>query len=397
LFHTVRFWYTAAKSIREEAERMKRTILVVCAVCTLAAGAFAQSMTPKQVMQQIRQAYEKVQSLRATVQMKMGETFVASVQFVRPKQFLVQVTQNGKLVQSFISDGTTFTTYNVQQKTYTQQPVPEDKPLAGGHLNFAGFAAIAMEPQFGQILEGFAERSFNKVQAKGTQKVGTIPCRVVELTGEGGTMTLFLGQKDGLVYKMVYKMSDGDTYEELVTALQLNTPVQKTAFAFKPPADAKKVEPGQQAERDDTTSLKGQEAPNFTLTDTEGNEVSLSSLRGKVVFLDFWATWCPPCRQSLPHTQALSQHEKAKSGELVVLAVNAREQLDTVKRFIQDNSYSFRVLMDKEGTVLNAYKVQGIPTFVLIDREGKVAWVQVGFGPGTEKQMEEAVQQALGQ
>ncbi|GBC94428.1 Thiol-disulfide oxidoreductase ResA [bacterium HR16] len=376
---------------------MKRALLITCAILTLATGALPQNITPQQVLQQIRQAYDKVQSLRATVQVKMGETFVASVQFLRPKQFSVQVTQNGKLVQSFTSDGATFTTYDAQSKTYTQQPVPEDKPLMGGYLNFAGFAAVAMEPQFGQMLEGFVKRSFNKAQSKGTQKVGATPCRVVELTGEGGTMTLFLGQKDGLVYRMVYKMSDGDTYEELVTALQLNTPVQKTAFAFKPPADAKKEEPKQQAERDDTTSLKGQEAPNFTLTDMEGNEVSLSSLRGKVVFLDFWATWCPPCRNSLPHTQALSQHEKAKSGDLMVLAVNAREELDKVKKFMQDNNYSFRVLMDKEGAVLNAYKVQGIPTFVLIDREGKIAWVQVGFGPGTEKQMEEAVQHALGQ
>ncbi len=376
---------------------MKRALLVACAMLTLATGAFPQSITPQQVMQQIRQAYDKVQSLRATVQIKMGETFVASVQFLRPKQFSVQVTQNGKLVQSFTSDGATFTTYNAQSKTYTQQPVPEDKPLMGGHLNFAGFAAVAMEPQFGQMLEGFMKQSFNKAQSKGTQKVGVTPCRVVELSGEGGTMTLFLGQKDGLVYRMVYKMSDGDTYEELVTALQLNTPVQKTAFAFKPPADAKKTEPGQQGERDDTNSLKGQEAPDFTLADMEGNEVSLNSLRGKVVFLDFWATWCPPCREALPHTQALSQHEKAKSGDLMVLAVNAREELDKVKKFMQDNHYTFRVLMDKEGAVLNAYKVQGIPTFVLIDREGKIAWVQVGFGPGTEKQMEEAVQHALGQ
>lgn len=376
---------------------MKRALLVTCAMLTLATGAFPQNITPLQVMQQIRQAYDKVQSLRATVQIKMGETFVASLQFLRPKQFSVQVSQNGKLVQSFTSDGATFTTYDAQSKTYTQQPVSEDKPLMGGYLNFAGFAAVAMEPQFGQMLEGFMKRSFNKAQSKGTQKVGATPCRVVELAGEGGTMTLFLGQKDGLVYRMVYKMSDGDTYEELVTALQLDTPVQKTVFAFKPPADAKKAEPKQQAERDDTTSLKGQEAPTFTLTDMEGNEVSLNSLRGKVVFLDFWATWCQPCRESLPHTQALSQHEKAKSGDLMVLAVNAREELDKVKKFMEDNKYSFRVLMDKEGAVLNAYKVRGIPTFVLIDREGKIAWVQVGFGPGTEKQMEEAVQHALGQ
>ncbi|MCS7310395.1 MAG: TlpA family protein disulfide reductase, partial [Armatimonadetes bacterium] len=104
-----------------------------------------------------------------------------------------------------------------------------------------------------------------------------------------------------------------------------------------------------------------------------------------------------PCRESLPHTQALSQHEKAKSGDLVVLAVNAREELDKVKKFMQDNGYSFRVLMDKDGAVLNAYRVQGIPTFVLIDREGKISQVWVGFAPGSEKQMEEAVQQALGQ
>jgi len=222
---------------------------------------------------------------------------------------------------------------------------------------------------------------------------------VVELTGKGGTMTLYLGEKDGLVYRMVYKMPDGDIYEETVTALQLNPTIQKSVFAFNPPAGAKKAEPAKEEEtaRDDTNSLKGAEAPNFTLIDMEGNEVSLNSLRGKVVFLDFWATWCPPCRNSLPHTQALSQHEKTKSGDLVVLAVNAREDVDKVKKFMQDNNYSFRVLLDKDGKVLDSFKVRGIPTFVLIDREGKVAWVQVGFMPGSEKAMEEAVSQALGQ
>ena len=377
---------------------MKRFFIIAC-ILGLAGAAFAQSTTPKQVMQNIQQAYGKVQSLKATLQIKMGETFVSSVQFQRPKLFMVRVTQNGKTVYSFTSDGKTFTSYDAQKNSYQQQEVSADSPLVGGHLQFAGFAAMAMEPQYGKMLEGFFQQSFDKAQAKGKQKVGKVPCRVVELTGKGGTMTLYLGEKDGLVYRMVYKMPDGDIYEETVTALQLNPTIQKSVFAFNPPAGAKKAEPAKEDEtaRDDTNSLKGAEAPNFTLIDMEGNEVSLNSLRGKVVFLDFWATWCPPCRNSLPHTQALSQHEKTKSGDLVVLAVNAREDVDKVKKFMQDNNYSFRVLLDKDGKVLDSFKVRGIPTFVLIDREGKVAWVQVGFMPGSEKAMEEAVSQALGQ
>lgn len=381
---------------------MRRLTIIGClAFATgFVCNVFAQGLTPQKVMQDIRQAYSKVHSLKAVVQVKMGEdVYVSTVQFLRPAQFVVQVKQKGDLEQLYISDGKTYTIYDPADNSYVQQEVSSDNPLIGGHLTFAGFAGLAMEPKFGELLETYIRQNFETAQAKGTEKVGTTPCRVVELTGKGGTMSLFLGSKDGLVYRMVYKMSGGTTHEELVTSLQLNPGISKDVFAFKPPADAKKKEPKQQAEgsREDTKSLEGQSAPDFTLTDMEGNSISLSDLKGKVVFLDFWATWCSPCRKALPHTQSLSQHEKAKSGELVVLAVNAREEVDKVKQFMQEKGFSFRVLMDKDGAVLNRYKVHGIPTFVLIDREGKVAWVQVGFGSGTEKLMEEAVNKALGQ
>lgn len=382
---------------------MRKLALISCVAFAvgLASTVFAQGLTPKKVIQDIRQAYAKVQSLKGTVQVKTsGQTFVSTVQFQRPGRFVVEVKQDGNLMQSYTSDGKTYTTYDAKNKSYLQQEVRADTPLIGGHLTFAGFAGVAMEPRFGEMLEGFVQQNFQKAQAKGTQKVGTVPCRVVELTGNGGTMTFFLGNTDGLVYRMVYKMTGGSTYEEMVTSLQVNPRIPQTAFAFKPPADAKKLDPKQMAEeqsQNDTNALQGQDAPSFTLTDMEGNTVSLGDLKGKVVFLDFWATWCPPCRESLPHTQSLSQHEKAKSGDLVVLAVNAREEVDKVKQFMQEKGFTFRVLMDKDGSVLDAYKVQGIPTFVLIDRQGKVAWVQVGFGPGTEKQMEEAVNKLLAQ
>jgi len=377
-----------------------RTIIVGMVLALgLTGTVFAQALTPKGVMQGIRQAYSKVQSVKATVQVKSGnESLVSTVQFQRPRQFVVQTKQNGNMGQTFTSDGKTYTVYSPQTKTYQQQEVNANAPLVGGHLTMSGFIAIAIEPRFGEMLESYFGQNFDKAQAKGNAKVGEVSCRVVEMTGKGGTMTLYLGSKDGLVYRMVYKMAEGETYEELVTALQLNPTISRDAFAFKPPADAKKAEPRTQAaESEETDTLKGKDAPDFTLTDVDGNTVTLSELKGKVVFLDFWATWCPPCRESLPHTQALSQHEMAKSGDLVVLAVNAREEVDKVKKFMQDNSYSFRVVLDTNGEVLNRYKVQGIPTFVLIDRGGKVAWVQVGFAKGMEKQMEEAVTKALGQ
>lgn len=363
----------------------------------LTSTVFAQGLTPKKVLQDVRQAYGKVQSLKATVQVKAGgQVMVSTVQFLRPGQFVVETKQDGNPVQSYISDGKTYTTYNPAQKNYTQQEVPAETPLLGRHLTFAGFAGIALEPKFGEMLEDYCQTTFEKAQAKGSQKVGDVPCRVVELAGKKGTMTLFLGTKDGLVYRMVYKMSDGNSYEEQVTSLQVNPNIARTTFAFKPPAGATKVEP-KKRETEETPSLQGQEAPNFTLTDLEGNSVTLSDLKGKVVFLEFWATWCPPCRESLPHTQSLSQHEKAKSDDLVVLAINAREEVEQVKQFMKEKGFTFHVLLDKDGAVLDKYKVQGIPTFVLIDREGKVAWVQVGFGSGTEKAMEEAVNKTLGQ
>lgn len=367
-------------------------------VLGLTGTSFAQTLTPKAVIQGIRQAYGKVQSLKATVQWKVGKgAFVSTVQFRRPKQFVVETTQNGQPMQTIYSDGKTLTVYHPQAKTYQQREIEADSILIGD-LTLVGFTAVALEPRFGEVLEQYFGQNFTKAQAKGSSKVGSVPCRVVEVSGKGGTMTLYLGSKDGLVYRMVYKMAEGETYEEIATNVQVNPTIPQNVFAFKPPADAKKAEPETQAAQSEgPDTLKDQDAPDFSLSDLDGNTVSLSELKGKVVFLDFWATWCPPCRESLPHTQALSQHEKAKTGDLVVLAVNAREEADKVKQYLQSNGYSFRVVLDKDGEVLNRYKVQGIPTFVLINRDGKVVWVQVGFARGMEKQLAEAVAKALAQ
>ncbi|MCW5932911.1 MAG: TlpA family protein disulfide reductase [Fimbriimonadia bacterium] len=138
----------------------------------------------------------------------------------------------------------------------------------------------------------------------------------------------------------------------------------------------------------------GVKAPDFEVEMMDGKKVKLSSLRGKPVFLDFWATWCPPCRASLPHTQDFS---KRFAGKAHIIGVNLREDEEKIKPFMEKGSYSFPVALDRDGSIAQKYGVSGIPTFIVIDAEGTVAFVQVGFSAGVEKKFETAMENALKQ
>lgn len=143
---------------------------------------------------------------------------------------------------------------------------------------------------------------------------------------------------------------------------------------------------------DNAEALVGQAAPSFTLADPSGQSVALESLRGKVVVLDFWATWCPPCRKGLPHLDKLAQ-QHAEDG-VVVYAVNLKESSDKAKGFMDKEGLKLNVLMDSKGEVAKLYRVQGIPQTVVIDREGKVQAVVVGYSDG-DTRVDEAVKSLL--
>src|SRR5271156_5222659 len=92
---------------------------------------------------------------------------------------------------------------------------------------------------------------------------------------------------------------------------------------------------------DEPTDLKGKTAPDFSLKTLDGKDVKLSDQKGSVVMVDFWATWCPPCRASLPHVQKVSADAALAQKGLKVFAVNDKEDADTVKKFLTDNKYTF--------------------------------------------------------
>jgi tetratricopeptide (TPR) repeat protein len=140
--------------------------------------------------------------------------------------------------------------------------------------------------------------------------------------------------------------------------------------------------------------LIGRLAPDFRLRDLNGKELQLSSLRGKAVVLDFWATWCGPCREEMPKLERLSR-EFAKS-DVVIIGIDVSEPEDTVRRFINKNKYTYPVLLTQErDSVFDSYSVHGYPTLFTVDRSGIVVSSRLGTRRDSEQHLRAALNRML--
>jgi len=130
-------------------------------------------------------------------------------------------------------------------------------------------------------------------------------------------------------------------------------------------------------------------APDFSFTTSQNQDLSNAALRGKVVLLDFWGTWCPPCRESVPILRSLNKKYAGKPFQLV--SVSSDDDEDVWKTYLQAEHMDWSQYIDLPGDVLEAFKVDSFPTFVVLDKDGVVRFRQSGEGPTTAGDLEDAI------
>ena len=208
---------------------------------------------------------------------------------------------------------------------------------------------------------------------------------------EGAEHTMFRIDRESFVVYKAITYSPKATEILLYTIAKWNQPLPEALFHFEPPASARAASPGS-ALPAPSKPLVGATAPDFTLPDTGGNTVHLREFQGKVIIVDFWATWCPPCRALMPRLQKMYVNWEKRG--LVVLGLDVGEDADTVEKFAREQSYSFPLLIGAEPDIAAKYFVEAYPSTFVIDRLGHIVYRDLGGADPAKLQA--AVEKALG-
>jgi len=228
---------------------------------------------------------------------------------------------------------------------------------------------------------------------EGIKEIGGVQCDVIYVVYAGGQSRSrwYFGREDHLPRRVDRILQDGKSARVLaVTSLQADPKFDPAAFAPTIPEGYEVEEFRGPPPRPELLAVGG-EAPNWTLKTPDGTAVSLKSLRGKVVVLDFWATWCGPCKMAMPGIQKL--HEKFEGKPVAVFGVNCWERGDPAA-FMKESKYTYGLLL-KGDDVAKEYRVSGIPTFYVIGPDGKIFHRASGFNPALEQTLGKIIQDAL--
>ncbi|MGB5177876.1 MAG: TlpA disulfide reductase family protein [Gammaproteobacteria bacterium] len=142
-----------------------------------------------------------------------------------------------------------------------------------------------------------------------------------------------------------------------------------------------------------SAGLKQTSAPDFTLRSNKGENLRLSEYRGEVVLINFWASWCGPCRQEMPVLSEL--HDKYRAMGFTVLGVNVEADSSKARKLLQELPVSFPVVFDSDSVVSKQYDVVAMPSTVLVDRDGNMRYLHKGYKPGLETVYQQQVRDLI--
>ena len=338
-------------------------------------------------------SYRMEQSMAIEMQMQAMQNkmeITSSMAVVKPDRMRMETKSAMSGDVLVVSDGEHTWMYLDRLKQYTKKAAISG-PEALVRSMVPGMGDMMEKIKSGELLKSVRILREETIEAGG-QKVD---CYVLEMTlgkielpnqGEmtGAVQTLWMDKATNLAWRhsMSASMKMGPMPQPMqmkqsstVTSLKTNVDLPDSLFAFTPPEGAKEVEdfksPGMSR-----ADLTGKPAANFKLAALDGKQYELEALRGKVVLLDFWATWCAPCRRDIPALEKLSQEFKEKG--LVVLGLDVGEDRKTVEEFRKTAKVSYPMLLTTGADTPGAYQVTAYPTVVVVDRQGKIATYQVG-------------------
>jgi peroxiredoxin len=388
-----------------------------------AAAPQAAKVTPdaKKVIDEVDAAYGKLKSL------ELAGTFTGDIQargekVNEKKKFTASFSAPNKFRHSMEDDvlvgstGEKAYVYLQDKSVYSQSEAPKDKaelerlpepiPQVMQMQNPSLMLAIV------KSASGLLNETFSEIKKTEDVQLEGAAFQALQLTlPNHSVVTMLINPETHLIRQVradirpvLEQRGAPDVKQALLTVDYTTTKpdaaVKEDQFAWAPPQTARDFAEVAQAQAagagDDSpaSQLEGKAAPDFKLKGMDDKEVALKDLKGKVVVIDIWATWCPPCRASLPHLDKLYASVKDKG--VAVYAMNLKEEKEEVADFVKNTGLKVPVLFDSDGAVATAYRATGIPQTVIIGKDGKIAKVFVGFGgEETAKEMKDAVEKAM--
>jgi thiol-disulfide isomerase/thioredoxin len=382
---------------------------------------FAGTKSADDILAQIETTYKQASSMHDDVNQTISITGDGPGQTmqIHYDQYYQQPDKTSIVLKSegmefcLYADGKDMTIYFPKGKKYTQEKSPGtiSDCLA---KSFFGQSVVPGGSIFSVIFllkdsVALIKKEYTSVDLGADETIDGRECHHLIFHHADMDADVYVGIKDSLVWKVRSNLTNfvkkqhaelqananlSIIFEEIHSEIESGVKIPASNFEFTPPEGAVKTDNLFSQPEPQTKASIGKQAENFALSGLkEGSTIKLEDYKGKVVMIDFWATWCGPCRKELPILQKM--YDQFKEKKFIFIAVNSMEQPQKVQDFITKAGYTFPVALDKEGAITQKYGVTAYPTLFLIDASGKIQNVHLGVEPNIEKTLPQEIETLL--